>query len=282
MPKWVVVGANGMLGQEFSGLLNSEDSVFLSRSECDITDLENVSAAIKQGSYIINCAAYTAVDNAETHEEEAFAINAQGAENLARVCNLIGAKLIHISTDYVFPGDAHIPYSENAQTGPKSAYGRSKLAGEVAIQKNLPNAHYIVRTAWLYGQHGPNFVKTMIDLESKQDVISVVDDQFGQPTWTFDLANKVIELSRSDKRPGVYHGTSSGQTSWFGLTRKIFELLGADPSRVLPTTSADFVRPAPRPAFSVLGHDSWVKAKLKPIRDWESALESAFKDGAFS
>lgn len=282
MPKWVVVGANGMLGQEFTELLKTEDSISLSRSTCDVTDLENVSDAITEASYVINCAAYTSVDEAETHEDEAYAINGLGAANLAKVCNAIGAKLFHVSTDYVFPGDASIPYSENAETGPKSAYGRTKLAGEVEVKKYLPDAHYIVRTAWLYGQHGPNFVKTMINLESQRDVISVVNDQIGQPTWTYDLANKIIELARSDANPGIFHGTSSGQTSWFGFTRKIFELLGADPDRVLPATSSEFVRPAPRPAFSALGHHSWSQAKIEPIRNWEFGLATAFESGVFA
>ena len=141
---------------------------------------------------VINCAAWTAVDEAEEKEAAALAINGDGPKNVAKVCNDIGAKLVHISTDYVFSGDAKIPYCETAAVGPKSAYGRTKLAGELAVRQYLPNDHYLVRTAWLYGEHGPNFIKTMINLEKTKDTISVVDDQLGQPTWTKDLVAQII------------------------------------------------------------------------------------------
>jgi dTDP-4-dehydrorhamnose reductase len=181
----------------------------------------------------------------------------------------------------VFSGDATSPYAEDALVGPKSAYGRTKLAGENAIREILPHDHYIVRTAWLYGEHGPNFIKTMINLEKTKDTISVVDDQIGQPTWTKDLVSKIIAMIDAKVTAGTYHGTSSGQTSWFGLTQHIYELIGADPKRVLPTTTDAFPRPAPRPAYSVLGHDKWVSVGMTPIRNWDEALTAAFADGAF-
>ena len=182
----------------------------------------------------------------------------------------------------MFSGDATSPYSEDSQVGPKSAYGRTNLAGEIAVRESLPNDHYLVRTAWLYGEHGPNFVKTIIDLEKTKETISVVDDQLGQPTWTKDLVDQVIAMVDHNVPVGNYHGTSTGQTSWFGLTKRIYEMIGADPSRVLPTTTDAFPRPAPRPAYSVLGHEKWNVVGMNPIRNWDEALEAAFSDGAFS
>jgi dTDP-4-dehydrorhamnose reductase len=279
--KWAVLGHAGMLGQDLMlGLSNRHVSGF-DRSEFDITDLESVRNILLGFDVVVNCAAWTAVDDAEVNEADAFAINGTGPANVARICNELGSKLVQISTDYVFSGEAKDPYSETEITEPKSAYGRTKLAGELAVRENLPNDHYIVRTAWLYGQHGPNFVKTMINLEKTKDSISVVEDQIGQPTWTKDLSAQIISMIDSKAPSGTYHATSTGQTSWFGLTQRIFELLGADPKRVLPTDTAAFLRPAPRPAYSVLGHDNWSKIGLNPIRNWNEALTSAFAEGAF-
>jgi dTDP-4-dehydrorhamnose reductase len=185
-----------------------------------------------------------------------------------------------VSTDYVFAGDAEKPYTEDAATGPRSAYGRTKLAGEQAVLTTLPETGYVVRTAWLYGAGGGNFVRTMIKLEGVKDTLDVVDDQHGQPTWAADLADRLVRLGQGalagTAPAGVYHGTSGGETTWYGLTRAVFEQLGADPERVRPTTSEAFVRPAPRPAYSVLGHDRWAAAGIEPIRDWREALEEAF------
>jgi dTDP-4-dehydrorhamnose reductase len=263
------------------GLSNRDVSGF-DRSEFDITDLESVRNILSGFDVVVNCAAWTAVDDAEVNETAAMAINGTGPGNVARVCAEFASKLVQISTDYVFSGEAKVPYSETEITEPKSAYGRTKLAGELAVRENLPNDHYIVRTAWLYGQHGPNFVKTMINLEKTKDSISVVEDQIGQPTWTKDLTVQIISMIDSKAPSGTYHATSSGQTSWFGLTQRIFELLGADPKRVLPTDTAAFPRPAPRPAYSVLGHENWSKIGLNPIRNWNEALTSAFAEGAFN
>ena len=279
--KWAVLGHAGMLGQDLMLGLSNRDVSGFDRSEFDITDLESVRNILLGFDVVVNCAAWTAVDDAEVNEADAFAINGTGPANVARVCAELGSKLVQISTDYVFSGDAKVPYAENEITEPKSAYGRTKLAGELAVRKNLPTNHYIVRTAWLYGLHGPNFVKTMINLEKTKDSISVVEDQIGQPTWTKDLSAQIISMIDSKAPSGTYHATSTGQTSWFGLTQRIFELLGADPKRVLPTDTAAFLRPAPRPAYSVLGHENWAKVGLNPIRNWNEALTSAFAEGAF-
>jgi dTDP-4-dehydrorhamnose reductase len=182
---------------------------------------------------------------------------------------------VHISTDYVFPGDADTPYSEDATPRPRSAYGRTKLAGEQSVLTTMPERGYVIRTAWLYGVHGANFVKTMLALEETKPRISVVDDQRGQPTWSRDLAAQIVALVDSRAPAGIYHGTSSGETTWFGFTREIYRLIGADPDRVQPTTTEAFPRPAPRPAYSVLDHGRWALVGLTPIRDWREALAEA-------
>jgi dTDP-4-dehydrorhamnose reductase len=280
--KWAVLGHAGMLGQDFMTALKSHNVSGFDRAEFDITDLDSVRSVLTDYDVVINCAAWTAVDDAEEKEPAALSINGSGPKNVAIVCKEIGAKLVHISTDYVFSGDATSPYAEDALVGPKSAYGRTKLAGEIAIRETLPLDHYIVRTAWLYGEHGPNFIKTMLNLEKVKETISVVDDQFGQPTWTKDLVSQIIAMVDAKVAAGTYHGTSSGQTSWFGLTQRIYESIGADPKRVLPTTTDAFPRPAPRPAYSVLGHDKWTTVGMSPIRNWDEALSEAFETGAFS
>ncbi|MEX1655766.1 dTDP-4-dehydrorhamnose reductase [Streptomyces pseudovenezuelae] len=281
---WLVTGAGGMLGQDVLARLSQsgERYVALDRKALDLTDAEAVSAALEEHrpAVVVNCAAWTAVDDAETREDEALAINGDGPRNLAAACARTGAVLLHVSTDYVFAGDATTPYAEDAPTAPRSAYGRTKLAGEKAVLAT--ERGYVVRTAWLYGAGGPNFVRTMIKLEGVKDTLDVVDDQRGQPTWSADLAGLLVELGRGalagTAPAGVYHGTSSGETTWHGFTQEIFRLLGADPDRVRPTTSDAFVRPAPRPAYSVLGHGRFAEAGIEPLRDWRAALTEAFPE----
>jgi dTDP-4-dehydrorhamnose reductase len=273
---WLVVGAGGMLGADLVSALGSRPVRALTRADLDVTDLAAVSAAVAGHDVVVNAAAWTAVDDAETHEAQAFDVNATGAANLARACAASGGRLVQVSTDYVFAGDATAPYAEDAPTGPRSAYGRTKLAGEWAVRALLPDRSWIVRTAWLYGAHGPNFVATMRRLEAGRPTVSVVDDQTGQPTWTGDLAERVVALVDADAPPGVYHGTAAGAVTWRGLAQLVFELSGADPSRVEPTTTAAFPLPAPRPAWSVLGHDGWAAAGLPPMRRWDDALRAAW------
>lgn len=279
--RWAILGSAGMLGQEFINSISSHNLTGFDRAEFDITDIESVRSVLTNFDVVINCVAWTEVDNAETHEEAALKVNGDGPRNVATVCSEIGAQLVQISTDYVFSGVDSVPYEVYSQTDPKTAYGRTKLAGEIAVRQLLPNDSYIVRTAWLYGQYGPNFVKTMLTLEKTRDTLSVVDDQVGQPTWTYDLVQIIEALLGSGAPAGTYHGTSSGQTSWFGFAQEIFRLTGADPNRVFPTTTDNFPRPAPRPSYSVLGHRKWEEVGLEPISDWKIGLAEALKSGGF-
>ncbi|MFC4222924.1 dTDP-4-dehydrorhamnose reductase [Lysinibacter cavernae] len=282
MTRILITGAAGMLGNDLQRIFIDHDVTALGRSGLDITDADAVQTAVAGHDVVINAAAYTAVDQAETDEEAAFAINATGPLYLAIAARETGAKLIQVSTDYVFDGSATSPYPESTPHNPISAYGRTKAAGETAVLREHPAGAFIVRTAWLYGQHGPNFAKTMLSLAAKLDTLTVVDDQHGQPTWTLDLAQQIRLLLESDAPAGIYHGTNSGETTWRGFARQVFSLAGLDPDRVGPTDSASFVRPAPRPSYSVLGHDAWTAAGLQPMRLWTDALASAFADGAFS
>jgi dTDP-4-dehydrorhamnose reductase len=276
MRRWLVVGCDGMLGQDLVATLGTapgaHEVTAVDRDVLDITDPAACLAAVAGQDIVVNVAAWTAVDEAETHEAQAFSVNAVGAANLARACSAAEARMLQVSTDYVFAGDATGPYAEDAPPAPRSAYGRTKAAGEWAVRTYLPSASWVVRTAWLYGAHGPNFVKTMARLASERDTVSVVDDQRGQPTWTVDLADAIVRLVTSEAPFGTYHGTSSGETTWFGFAQAIFAELGLDPARVKPTTSDAFPRPAPRPAYSVLGHDAWRTAGVAPIQAWSGAL----------
>ncbi len=277
--RYLITGAGGMLGRDLQRALDGRDVTALTRADLDITDPDAVAAAIDGHDVVINAAAYTKVDDAETDEEQALLINGVGAGNLAAACAATGAILVQVSTDYVFDGSATSPYAEDTPRNPVSAYGRTKADGERRVLEQNPGRSYIVRTAWLYGEHGPNFVSTMLRLASQRDQVSVVTDQVGQPTWTLDLARQIVLLLDSDAPFGVYHGTSAGSCSWFDLARATFSAAGLDPERVTPTDSAAFVRPAPRPPYSVLGHEAWAAAGLEPIRDWELALRDALDSG---
>jgi dTDP-4-dehydrorhamnose reductase len=275
--RWLVVGAGGQLGTDLMRVLDGHDVVGLTRGDLDITDADAVARTVAAvvPSVIVNAAAYTAVDAAETDEATAFTANVTAPAALAAAAALARSRFVHVSTDYVFAGEATTPYDEAAATGPKSAYGRTKLAGEQAVFAELPDA-YVVRTAWVYGASGANFVKTMARLERERETVSVVDDQRGSPTWSHDLARGLVALGSSGADGGIYHCTNTGETTWFGFTRAIFEELGADPERVLPTTTAAFPRPAPRPAYSVLGNRRWIEAGLDLLPHWRAALHDAF------
>lgn len=276
MARWLVTGAAGMLAHDLVPLLESRghEVSALRRAELDVTDADACREAVDGHDVVANLAAWTAVDDAETREPEAFAVNAVGAANIATACSHSGARMVHVSTDYVFSGDATTPYAVDAPVAPRSAYGRTKVAGEWAVQAHCPTA-LVVRTAWLYGAGGPNFATTMARLAGERETLSVVDDQRGQPTWTADLAHAVVRLVEADAPGGVWHGTGGGETTWFGFARAIFEELGLDPARVTPTTTEAFPRPAPRPAYSVLGHERWADAGLDALPDWRDGLRRA-------
>lgn len=287
----LVPGGSGQLGRDLAALASpSVDVVAPGSAELDVTVTGQVLAAVgglaerarEAGSLpvVVNAAAYTAVDKAETDEERAFAVNADGPRVLAAACASRRVPLIHVSTDYVFPGDASQPYEPSDALGPRSAYGRTKAAGEDAVLGSGA-ASWVVRTGWLYGRSGSNFVKTMAALESSRPELSVVDDQVGGPTWTADLAAGLLELaSRAAAGEGpsqrILHCTNAGEVSWCGFARAVFRHLGADPARVKPCTTAEYPRPAARPAYSVLSPAAWREAGLTPLRSWEDALGAYF------
>jgi dTDP-4-dehydrorhamnose reductase len=282
--KILIAGAGGMLGRRLTAAASAVGEVTpADRHALDITDAAAVAHAVTGHDIVINAAAWTDVDGAETHEGRATAINGDGAANLASACAETGARLLHVSTDYVFSGSATAPYPEDAPTAPLNAYGRSKLAGEQAVLRLLPERAYVVRTAWLYDRHGRNFLTTMLRLAAERETLDVVDDQRGQPTSAPALARQLLALAQAAHRgaapSGVYHGTASGETTWFGFAQEIFALAGLDPDRVRPTTSDLFPRPAPRPAYSVLGHRRWAAAGLSPLPHWRDELRDVLTGG---
>lgn len=275
----LVTGAGGMLAHDLVPALRAAGHVVtaVGREDLDVTEPAECSAAAAGHDLVVNCAAWTRVDDAESHEPQAFAVNAVGAANVARGASRAGARLAHLSTDYVFDGQATMPYAAEHPPSPRSAYGRTKLAGEWAVRALCVDS-WVVRTAWLYGAGGPNFVTTMLRLAGERETLDVVDDQHGQPTWTGDLADLIVRMVAADAPAGTYHGTSSGETTWHGLARAVFEARGLDPKRVRPTTSAAFPRPAARPAYGVLSHATLDAAGVIPIRDWRAALMDYLAD----
>jgi dTDP-4-dehydrorhamnose reductase len=278
--RWLVTGAGGMLGLDLVSLLRRQGAAVtgVTRSDLDITDPQAVARVLADArpDVVVNCAAWTAVDLAESREADALAVNGDGAAHVAAGCARVGARMIQLSTDYVFDGTARVPYPETAAPAPATAYGRTKLAGERAVTRLLPGRSHIVRTAWLYGPHGGSFVATMAGLAARPPGVTVVDDQHGQPTSTVTVAELIGALPAASAPAGVYHATCSGQTTWFGLAREIFALLGADPGKVTPIASTELSRPAPRPAYSVLAHGAWAAAGLPPPEDWRAALHRDF------
>ncbi|WP_426595984.1 dTDP-4-dehydrorhamnose reductase [Cellulomonas sp. McL0617] len=274
--RWLVVGAAGMLGRELVDLLEARDADVrgLTRADVDVADAAAVDSVVRGYDVVVNCTAYTAVDAAETDEPAAFAVNAVGAANLARATWRIGGRFVQVSTDYVFDGAASEPYGPDAPLAPRSAYGRTKAAGEWAVRAECPD-HLLVRTAWLYGAHGACFPKTIARVARERGGLDVVDDQLGQPTWTFDVADLVHRLVTAGVPAGTYHGTASGSTSWHGFARAVVGAAGLDPQIVRPTTSAAFERPAPRPAYSVLDHASLTEAGVAPIGAWDARWATA-------
>ncbi len=267
MKKVLVTGAKGMLGKDLCPIL--EDSgyevVETDIDTMDITDIFSVNSSIEKHKpdVVIHCAAYTNVDGAESDKDTAEKINVTGTENLAKICAKNDVELVYISTDYVFDGnksEAYLPYDE---PNPLNVYGLTKLKGEQAVQKYCEK-YYIVRTSWLYGIHGKNFVETMISLAQTKKELKVVDDQIGCPTWTVELANAILKIL-DEYEYGIYHACGSGKTSWYGFAKKIFELEGLEVN-LTPCITDEFPRPAKRPKYSVMDNG-------KLCRRWETALK---------
>jgi dTDP-4-dehydrorhamnose reductase len=224
---------------------------------------------------VLNCAGWTDVDAAESHEAEAFAVNAEAVRSLAAACAATDARLVHVSTDYVFDGLSREPYAESAVAAPVNAYGRTKLAGEQAVADELGDRGVVVRTAWLYGAPGRSFVRTIIDGSVAARPIEVVADLRGQPSWVRPVAQRLVALGVMANAGGVYHATCRGDASWFEFAREVYRLAGADPELVLSTSSGRLRRAARRPRCSVLGDRRGVAAGLDPMPTWQDALSRA-------
>ncbi len=276
--KILVTGSYGMLARDVIAELSSRghDVTGEDRDTLDILDLPALDARLQElnPDIVVNCAAWTNVDAAEENESGAFRLNAVGPQNLALACEKSGARLVQISTDYVFDGEGSRPYQAEDPVSPLGAYGRTKAAGEWAARAASPET-IVVRTAWLYGAGGNCFPKTLANVLEKNGKASVVNDQSGQPTWTGDVARVTADLIESEAPGGTYHATSAGETTWWGFTRAIAQALDMDPGVVAAVTSKEFVRPAPRPTYSVLGHDSLVEVGVDPIGDWEGRWKHA-------
>ena len=266
-----MTGAGGMLGHKVvaAGQAAGHDVVAAGRAECDLTDADATAAFVAGVSpaAIVNCAAYTNVDAAEEHEDVALRVNADAAGNLARAGAAAGARVVHVSTDYVFDGGGDRPWLESDHPSPLGAYGRTKLAGEEQVALATPE-HAIVRTAWLFGVGGPNFVDTMLRLAQDRDEVAVVTDQTGCPTWTGHLAPALVALAKGDET-GVFHGAGAGQCTWNDLAAETFSRARVA-CRATPATSDAFKRPAPRPAWSVLGTEREPGVRLPP---WPEGLQ---------
>lgn len=274
--KIVITGAKGMLGTKLMDILIGHDLIGMDAQELDITDKSNASKVIAshKPDAVINCAAFTRVDDCETKVDLAFAVNSVGPENLALACKDNDVKLVHIGTDYVFDGTNTTPYKEEDKTNPLSIYGKSKLAGEDNIRAVLDN-HLIIRTQWLYGENGPNFVETILRIAKERDELRVVNDQWGAPTYTKDLGLAIKALIENDCR-GTYHAANSGSCTWYEFTLEILRLEGLE-KNVVPVTTEEFARPARRPSYSVFNCDK-VKTEAGFIfRHWRDALAEYMK-----
>jgi dTDP-4-dehydrorhamnose reductase len=277
--KVVVTGAQGQLGTDLVDLLTDRgyEVYGYGREELDITNFDQVHHVINKitPDVVIHAAAYTKVDLAESEPDQAFLINAYGSRNVAVASEAVGAKLVYVSTDYVFDGTANTPYNEFSSTNPMSVYGKSKLAGEQFV-RDLHSKFFIVRTSWVYGKNGNNFVKTMLKLAQERDELKVVNDQVGCPTYIVDLAHCILELIQSEKY-GIYHVSNSGHCSWYEFAKAIFEEAGIE-VKVNPCTTKDFPRLAPRPAYSVLEHMALRLNGFKEMPNWRDSLKRYFKN----
>lgn len=275
--KWMILGGEGQLGQTMALDLSKSgvEYISLNRSQLDITNQMDIDVWInsEKPNVVLNAAAWTNVDAAETMEDEARNVNTFGPQLIAGACARIGALNIQISTDYVFSGKSNTPWSEDAEPSPISVYGKTKAEGEKLALEANPKGAYVVRTAWLYSPYGKNFVKTIAKIAINETrIVEVVTDQVGQPTSAIDLSSQIHKMIVRGVAPGIYHGTNSGQASWFELAQEIFSLTGEDAHRVIPIRSTQILRQAKRPVYSVLGYDHWVAQDIQPMQNWKNAL----------
>jgi dTDP-4-dehydrorhamnose reductase len=281
--KWLISGANGQLGRCLQKTLVTRgiDFVALSRADLDITNIAKAKQLIKSldPDVVISAAAHTNVEQAEIDSDEAFNVNQLGAANLAIASRSVNAKLVHFSTDYVFAGSGNSPWKVSDLTEPLSIYGNSKLAGEVEILKEYPEKSLIIRTAWLYSPYGKNFYKTMLTKAlNGNESVRVVNDQQGQPTSAFDLAELTLNAVTKNVASGVFHGTNAGSCSWFEFAKYIFEIAGADPARVIPVPSSEFATKVQRPKYSVLDNQKWSEFGIAPLGPWKDSVQKALLD----
>lgn len=280
--KLLVTGRDGQVAQALLALASDDlEIVAIGRPALDLTDAGSIGRAIaaEQPDVVVNAAAYTAVDKAESEEDSAFAVNADGAGKVAAAAAASGLPIIHISTDYVFPGDKATPYVETDPTGPQGAYGRSKLAGEQAVAAANPR-HAILRTAWVYGAYGNNFLKTMLRVAETRDTLRVVADQHGTPTYAPDIAEGVVAVARrlvsdADTPVGVFHMVSSGETTWAGFAEEIFRrsaAMGGATAAVEPIGTEDYPTPARRPANSRLDTSLFTRTFGHTLPDWKTGV----------
>lgn len=270
--KILVTGANGQLGHELTALaIPGIEIVGVSRTEMDVTDQEQTFAVIQavQPDAVIHAAAFTGVDLAESRPDDAYRVNATGTRNVAVAAERVGARLCYVSTDYVFNGLGSEPYGAYDTTDPQSVYGKTKRAGEMLVQ-SLHSRWFIARTSWVYGEHGTNFVKTMLKKSRELPKMRVVDDQVGSPTYAKDLAELLLYMVRTEKY-GIYHASNTGTCSWYEFAREIFDVAGI--ATVLePCTTEEFPRPAPRPPYSVFEHTALRTNGFTLLRPWREAL----------
>ena len=273
----MVFGAGGQLGralvQRFQEKSEQHELVAYTHNQADITNIEQILDLVSkfQPHLIVNAAAWTDVAGAESHMELASKVNTQGAINIAKAASHFGASLIQISTDYVFSGDFSKPITEHQIQSPINHYGITKANAEISLEKEFKNSVVILRTAWLYGPGGKNFARTIISkgVKATGEEISVVDDQWGQPTSTLDLADKIIEIGEKRITHGIFHATNSGKTSWFGFAQLLFSSAGLDADLLKPIKTSDFPTLVKRPVYSVLHHDGWEGSGIVPLRDWK-------------
>ncbi|SCD20299.1 RmlD substrate binding domain [Proteiniphilum saccharofermentans] len=278
----LVTGANGQLGNELKKMTDRLNLpfkfLFTDMSDLDVTDGDQVADFVRDYRvlYIVNCAAYTAVDKAETDVEKAYLVNEKAVENIAIAAKQEGAKVIHISTDFVFDGLSEIPYTEDIEPHPLSVYGQSKLKGEEALQA-VGGEWMIIRTSWLYSEYGNNFVKTMIRLMNERDRLTIVDDQRGVPTYAADLAEMIVHIlqysEETEWKTGIYHFSNKGETTWFGFAEEIKRLAGINRCELVPVKTEEYGAPAPRPAYSVMDLSKICAAFHVEIPGWKEALK---------